>query len=54
MKLEDIKKSVRHALEMELQRAIMNCASVMSETEIYDIYGKTVDDIFGEDEVQSE
>lgn len=46
MKLEDIKKSLEHAAEVELQRAIYNACGLLARSEVDDIYNKTVKDIY--------
>ena len=46
MKLEDIIKSLEHAAEVELQRAIYNACGILPRFEVEDIFNKTVKDIY--------
>ena len=46
MKLEDIKKSLSHAAEVELQRALYNAAGILEVSEIQKILHATMNDIY--------
>ena len=46
MKLEDIIKSMKHAAEVELQRAIYNVCAFFVREDVEDIFNKTIKDIY--------
>lgn len=46
MKLEDIKKSLEHAAEVELQRALYNACGILARTAVEDICEMTIKDIY--------
>ena len=46
MKLEDIKKSLEHAAEVELQRAIYNAAGLLERSRLNAVISDTIFDIY--------
>ena len=46
MKLEDIKKSLEHAAEVELQRAVYNACGILDRDSVEGIFTDTIRDIY--------
>lgn len=46
MKLEDIKKSVKHSVKVALERAIYDAASQIEESELTEFISRVIDGIY--------